>query len=89
MSPTVIILVLFAYLLGSVPFSQLITGWRTGLNLREVGSGCGRVRSVSTPPARRRLSHWQTAVLCGAHTSWRSHDSYAHLDISSGAANHI
>src|SRR6267142_2244691 len=31
------ILVLFAYLLGSLPFSQLITSWRTGLNLRALG----------------------------------------------------
>jgi acyl phosphate:glycerol-3-phosphate acyltransferase len=46
MSPTAIILVLFAYLLGSIPFSQLITSWRTGLNLREVGEGNVGSRNV-------------------------------------------
>ena len=40
------ILVLFAYLLGSLPFSQLITSWRTGLNLREVGEGSVGSRNV-------------------------------------------
>src|SRR5258707_7797587 len=40
------ILVLFAYLLGSLPFSQLITAWRTGLNLREVGEGSVGSRNV-------------------------------------------
>src|SRR5215467_14005175 len=46
MNPTVIILVVFAYLLGSIPFSQLITSWRTGLNLREVGEGNVGSRNV-------------------------------------------
>jgi acyl phosphate:glycerol-3-phosphate acyltransferase len=40
------LLVLFAYLLGSLPFSQLITSWRTGLNLREVGEGSVGSRNV-------------------------------------------
>src|SRR5258708_9842407 len=40
------ILVLFAYLLGSIPFSQLITQWQTGLNLREVGEGNVGSRNV-------------------------------------------
>src|SRR5258706_754784 len=40
------ILVLFAYLLGSIPFSQVITSWRTGLNLREVGEGSVGSRNV-------------------------------------------
>jgi acyl phosphate:glycerol-3-phosphate acyltransferase len=46
MSWAIIMLVLFAYLLGAVPFSQLITGWRTGLNLREVGEGNVGSRNV-------------------------------------------
>src|SRR5258708_37884707 len=40
------ILVLFAYVLGSIPLSQLITSWRTGLNLREVGEGSVGSRNV-------------------------------------------
>jgi len=40
------ILLLFAYLLGSIPFSQLITSWRMGLNLREVGEGNVGSRNV-------------------------------------------
>lgn len=28
-----------AYLLGSVPFSQLVALWRRGVDLREVGTG--------------------------------------------------
>src|SRR5258706_14322067 len=39
-------LLLLAYLLGSLPFSQLITSWRTGLNLREVGEGSVGSRNV-------------------------------------------
>jgi glycerol-3-phosphate acyltransferase PlsY len=46
MGLAIIILVLFAYLLGAVPFSQLITGWRTGLNLGEVGEGNVGSRNV-------------------------------------------
>jgi glycerol-3-phosphate acyltransferase PlsY len=46
MNPVVIILVLFAYLLGAVPFSQLITQWRIGLNLHEVGEGNVGSRNV-------------------------------------------
>src|SRR5260221_1938610 len=40
------ILLLFAYLLGSIPFSQLITSWRMSLNLREVGEGNVGSRNV-------------------------------------------
>jgi len=46
MNPGDIILVLVAYLLGSIPFSQLITSWRTGVNLREVGEGNVGSRNV-------------------------------------------
>jgi glycerol-3-phosphate acyltransferase PlsY len=46
MNPTVIILVVFAYLLGSIPFSQILASWRTGLNLREVGEGNVGSRNV-------------------------------------------
>lgn len=46
MNPIVIILVVFAYVLGSIPFSQLIASWRTGLNLREVGEGNVGSRNV-------------------------------------------
>ncbi len=46
MIPTIVVLILFAYLLGSIPFSQLITSWRTGLNLREVGEGNVGSRNV-------------------------------------------
>src|SRR5215472_19333646 len=46
MSPTVIILVVFAYLLGSIPFSQILASWRTGLNLHEVGEGNVGSRNV-------------------------------------------
>jgi glycerol-3-phosphate acyltransferase PlsY len=41
-----IFLVVFAYLLGALPFSQLITQWRTGLNLHEVGEGNVGSRNV-------------------------------------------
>ena len=37
---------LFAYLIGSIPFSQLISTWHTGLNLREVGEGNVGSRNV-------------------------------------------
>ena len=46
MSPPVYILLPFAYLLGAIPFSQLITGWRTGLNLGQVGEGNVGSRNV-------------------------------------------
>jgi glycerol-3-phosphate acyltransferase PlsY len=46
MNPTVIILVVFAYLLGSIPFSQILASWRTGLNLHEVGEGNVGSRNV-------------------------------------------
>jgi glycerol-3-phosphate acyltransferase PlsY len=46
MNPGDIILVLVAYLLGSIPFSQLIASWRTGENLREVGEGNVGSRNV-------------------------------------------
>jgi glycerol-3-phosphate acyltransferase PlsY len=35
-----------AYLLGSIPFSQIITSWRTGANLRETGEGNVGSRNV-------------------------------------------
>jgi glycerol-3-phosphate acyltransferase PlsY len=46
MSPADVILVLVAYLLGALPFSQLIARWRTGLDLREVGEGNVGSRNV-------------------------------------------
>jgi glycerol-3-phosphate acyltransferase PlsY len=39
-------MMLCAYLVGSIPFSQLITHWRAGLNLREVGEGNVGSRNV-------------------------------------------
>ncbi|HEX6123197.1 MAG TPA: glycerol-3-phosphate acyltransferase [Ktedonobacterales bacterium] len=39
-------IVLCAYLIGSIPFSQLIAHWRAGLNLREVGEGNVGSRNV-------------------------------------------
>jgi glycerol-3-phosphate acyltransferase PlsY len=39
-------LVLAAYLLGSIPFSHLITTWRTGLVIREFGEGHVGSRNV-------------------------------------------
>jgi glycerol-3-phosphate acyltransferase PlsY len=41
-----LLVLLCAYLLGSIPFSQLITHWQTGLNLREVGEGNVGSRNV-------------------------------------------
>src|SRR5215472_13336033 len=41
-----VVVILFAYLIGSIPFSQLISTWRTGLNLREVGEGNVGSRNV-------------------------------------------
>jgi glycerol-3-phosphate acyltransferase PlsY len=46
MTASIVVLVLFAYLLGSIPFSQIITSWRSGLNLREVGEGNVGSRNV-------------------------------------------
>jgi glycerol-3-phosphate acyltransferase PlsY len=46
MTQQIIIVALFAYLVGSIPFSQLISTWRTGLNLREVGEGNVGSRNV-------------------------------------------
>jgi acyl phosphate:glycerol-3-phosphate acyltransferase len=46
MTQAIVILILCAYLLGSIPFSQLITHWRTGVNLREVGEGNVGSRNV-------------------------------------------
>jgi glycerol-3-phosphate acyltransferase PlsY len=39
-------LLVFSYLLGSIPFSALITRWRTGLDLYEVGEGNVGARNV-------------------------------------------
>src|SRR5262249_5082134 len=38
--------ILGAYLTGSIPFSQRIANWRTGLNLHEVGEGNVGSRNV-------------------------------------------
>jgi acyl phosphate:glycerol-3-phosphate acyltransferase len=46
MAQQIIIVALFAYLIGSIPFSQLISTWRTGLNLRDVGEGNVGSRNV-------------------------------------------
>jgi glycerol-3-phosphate acyltransferase PlsY len=45
MNPAVVVVPL-AYLLGAVPFSQLLASWRTGQNLREVGEGNVGSRNV-------------------------------------------
>ncbi len=42
----ILLLTLAAYLLGSVPFSHLITKWRTGLMIYEVGEGNVGSRNV-------------------------------------------
>jgi glycerol-3-phosphate acyltransferase PlsY len=54
------ILVLFAYLLGSIPFSQLITSWHTGLNLREVGEGSVGSRNVWGTWSARNGDWWRS-----------------------------
>jgi acyl phosphate:glycerol-3-phosphate acyltransferase len=41
-----LVVILCAYLIGSIPFSQLITQWRTGLKLRDVGEGNVGSRNV-------------------------------------------
>jgi glycerol-3-phosphate acyltransferase PlsY len=46
MAQQYVVVILFAYLIGSIPFSQLISQWRTGLNLREVGEGNVGSRNV-------------------------------------------
>ncbi len=46
MYQTVIVVTLLAYTVGSIPFSQLITWWRTGQHLREVGEGNVGARNV-------------------------------------------
>ena len=38
--------VVLGYLLGAIPFAYLITRWRTGLNIREVGEGNVGARNV-------------------------------------------
>ena len=42
----IILLTLLAYAIGSIPFSQLITSWRTGQDLRNVGEGNVGSRNV-------------------------------------------
>ena len=46
MTQQIVVVILFAYLIGSIPFSQLISRWRTGHNLREVGEGNVGSRNV-------------------------------------------
>jgi glycerol-3-phosphate acyltransferase PlsY len=46
MTKSTLFLILSAYLLGSIPFSHLITRWRTGLAIREVGEGNVGSRNV-------------------------------------------
>jgi glycerol-3-phosphate acyltransferase PlsY len=46
MTLRILSLILAAYLLGSIPFSHLITRWRTGLAIREVGEGNVGSRNV-------------------------------------------
>ncbi len=41
------IVLLTAYLLGAIPFSYIITRWRTGLNIRQVGEGNVGARNVA------------------------------------------
>ncbi len=38
--------ILLGYLLGSIPFAHLVTRWRTGLRIREVGEGNVGARNV-------------------------------------------
>ena len=42
----IVVLILFDYLLGSIPCSQLIASWRIGQDLREVGEGNVGSRNV-------------------------------------------
>jgi glycerol-3-phosphate acyltransferase PlsY len=46
MNQQYVVVILSAYLIGSIPFSQLISQWRTGLNLRDVGEGNVGSRNV-------------------------------------------
>jgi acyl phosphate:glycerol-3-phosphate acyltransferase len=46
MQLSIILLILFDYLLGSIPCSQLIATWRIGQDLREVGEGNVGSRNV-------------------------------------------
>jgi acyl phosphate:glycerol-3-phosphate acyltransferase len=46
MTPSLLALLLFSYLLGSIPFSHLIAYWQTGLSLHEVGEGNVGSRNV-------------------------------------------
>src|SRR5579872_2282158 len=46
MGQKLVVLILFGYLLGSVPFSQLIAHARADVNLREVGEGNVGSRNV-------------------------------------------
>lgn len=41
-----LVVILGAYIIGSIPFSQIITKWRTGLKLYEVGEGNVGSRNV-------------------------------------------
>ncbi len=41
-----LVFILLAYLVGSIPFSHLLTKWRTGLNIRNVGEGNVGSRNV-------------------------------------------
>jgi len=47
MSGRDVIVLLTAYLLGAIPFSYIITRWRTGLNIRHVGEGNVGARNVA------------------------------------------
>ena len=47
MSTRDVITLLSAYVLGAIPFSHLITRWRTGLNIRQVGEGNVGARNVA------------------------------------------
>ena len=42
-----VIALLTAYLLGAIPFSYIITRWRTGLDIRQVGEGNVGARNVA------------------------------------------
>jgi glycerol-3-phosphate acyltransferase PlsY len=46
MNQQYVVVIVSAYLIGSIPFSQLISKWRTGLNLRDVGEGNVGSRNV-------------------------------------------
>ena len=46
MDQRTLVIILCAYLIGSIPFSQIITRWRAGLDLRAVGEGNVGSRNV-------------------------------------------